>query len=154
MDEAVVTRPSNSSTPHRSADEHRIPTRAVSTPLFRTKHQTTRNERQTLLHRRSASEHRESSEDPAKAQPVAGGTVLGIHNLAIVIPQFVVSFFSFLFPFFGSLTMMLDCHRGKRDLPSRRRRRRLRSHQYIFWSKRRCVGPSIWRRLCTGESLF
>jgi len=34
-------------------------------------------------------------------RPVAGGTVLGIHNLAIVLPQFIVCHF----PLFGSLLL-------------------------------------------------
>src|ERR1700753_2756300 len=32
-------------------------------------------------------------------RPVAGGTVLGIHNLAIVLPQFIVGYFPSLNPF-------------------------------------------------------
>jgi solute carrier family 45, member 1/2/4 len=34
------------------------------------------------------------TQEPAKTQVVAGGTVLGIHNLAIVMPQFIVSYSS------------------------------------------------------------
>lgn len=30
--------------------------------------------------------------DAPDVEPVAGGTILGIHNLAIVFPQFIVSF--------------------------------------------------------------
>ena len=30
--------------------------------------------------------------DVPDAEPVAGGTILGIHNLAIVFPQFIVRF--------------------------------------------------------------
>ena len=45
------------------------------------------SERQPLLRSRSYDEvdARDSQE-----KPVAGGTVLGIHNLAIVFPQFIV----------------------------------------------------------------
>ena len=51
-------------------------------------------ERQPLLRRRSYDEvdARDSQE-----KPVAGGTVLGIHNLAIVFPQFIVTAFHHLF---------------------------------------------------------
>lgn len=30
--------------------------------------------------------------DAPNAEPAAGGTILGIHNLAIVFPQFIVSY--------------------------------------------------------------
>ena len=33
--------------------------------------------------------------DAPDANPVAGGTILGIHNLAIVFPQFIVSVLAF-----------------------------------------------------------
>ncbi|KAF5387983.1 hypothetical protein D9615_000522 [Tricholomella constricta] len=48
------------------------------------------DERQPLLRRRSFQAYEPSPEDAAVA-PMAGGTVLGIHNLAIVMPQFVVA---------------------------------------------------------------
>ncbi|KAI5123444.1 hypothetical protein M0805_006149 [Coniferiporia weirii] len=47
-------------------------------------------ERQPLVRRRSLNRIGEEGE-LADAQPVAGGTVLGIHNLAIVMPQFIVA---------------------------------------------------------------
>lgn len=46
-------------------------------------------ERQPLIRRRSLGPVDEDGE-LASPQPVAGGTVLGIHNLAIVMPQFIV----------------------------------------------------------------
>jgi solute carrier family 45 protein 1/2/4 len=48
------------------------------------------NERTTLLRRNSlrVNYEAETGETP---KPMAGGTVLGIHNLAIVFPQFIVS---------------------------------------------------------------
>lgn len=48
----------------------------------------TGGEREPLLRHQSAGETSTSVE---VAQPVAGGTVLGIHNLSIVFPQFIVS---------------------------------------------------------------
>lgn len=47
-------------------------------------------ERQPLLRRHSLGP-RDEDEELAGAKPIAGGTVLGIHNLAIVIPQFIVA---------------------------------------------------------------
>jgi len=50
------------------------------------------NERQPLIRRRSLDEYEcEPGVDEAgPVAPMAGGTVLGIHNLAIVMPQFIV----------------------------------------------------------------
>lgn len=48
-------------------------------------------ERQPLLRRRSFDEF-DARDNQTK--PIAGGTVLGIHNLAIVFPQFIVSIFA------------------------------------------------------------
>ncbi|KAK7470506.1 hypothetical protein VKT23_001932 [Stygiomarasmius scandens] len=48
------------------------------------------NERQPLLRRRSHDDL-ESSEDAPAETKIAGGTILGVHNLAIVVPQFVVA---------------------------------------------------------------
>jgi len=60
------------------------------------------NERQPLLRRRSYDGYHDTVGDAvAEPSPVAGGTVLGIHNLAIVFPQFIVS--SFL------LCLLLHC---------------------------------------------
>ncbi|KAH8105925.1 MFS general substrate transporter [Cristinia sonorae] len=60
--------------------------RTQSTPAFRPNP----NEREPLLRRRrSFDEH--NVEMTADKSPVAGGTILGIHNLAIVFPQFIVA---------------------------------------------------------------
>lgn len=58
------------------------------------------DERQPLLRRWSfhESEAIVEDEDEIAATPLAGGTVLGIHNLAIVMPQFIVALVtSFIF---------------------------------------------------------
>lgn len=47
------------------------------------------NERDPLLRRRRSFEH--GLEHPSEEEVLAGGTILGIHNLAIVFPQFIVS---------------------------------------------------------------
>lgn len=48
-------------------------------------------ERAPLLRRRSLNEHDTAREQQVTPSPtLAGGTVLGIHNLAIVAPQFIV----------------------------------------------------------------
>jgi hypothetical protein len=50
------------------------------------------NERTTLLRRNSLRVNYEADTGEVP-KPMAGGTVLGIHNLAIVFPQFVVGRF-------------------------------------------------------------
>ena len=50
------------------------------------------NERTTLLRRNSLRVNYEADTGEVP-KPMAGGTVLGIHNLAIVFPQFVVGCF-------------------------------------------------------------
>ncbi|RDB22586.1 General alpha-glucoside permease [Hypsizygus marmoreus] len=50
------------------------------------------DERQPLLRRRSFEEYAVSPEEVGgPVAPMSGGTVLGIHNLAIVLPQFIVA---------------------------------------------------------------
>jgi hypothetical protein len=49
-----------------------------------------RGEREPLLRHHSAADESTPISSVEVAQPVAGGTVLGIHNLAIVFPQFIV----------------------------------------------------------------
>jgi len=49
------------------------------------------DERQPLIRSRSYDEYDANAEDDMPETSLAGGTVLGIHNLAIVIPQFVVA---------------------------------------------------------------
>jgi solute carrier family 45, member 1/2/4 len=66
-------------------------TRTVSSPnLLRT---ALLSERQPLLTRRRSFEDQPDNEDSQKPPRVAGGTILGIHNLAIVFPQFIVSLY-------------------------------------------------------------
>jgi solute carrier family 45 protein 1/2/4 len=53
-----------------------------------------RDERQPLLRRRSFDEdydYEPPREEVISTAPIAGGTILGLHNLAIVMPQFIVS---------------------------------------------------------------
>lgn len=73
-------------TPNRRASH----TRSVSSPnLLRT---AILNEHQPLLTRRRSFED-QAENDSQKRTRVAGGTILGIHNLAIVFPQFLVSLY-------------------------------------------------------------
>jgi len=65
--------------------------RAISSPQVYTD---TPNESQPLIRRRSFEEYEAATEGSGPAVPVAGGTVLGIHNLAIVFPQFIVALVS------------------------------------------------------------
>lgn len=72
----------NGRTPH---------TRAVSSPdILRI---APLSERQPLLTRRRSFEDQADNEDAQTHTRVAGGTILGIHNLAIVFPQFLVSLY-------------------------------------------------------------
>lgn len=48
------------------------------------------DERQPLVRRRSFDEYETGAEESDSVAQMAGGTVLGIHNLAIVMPQFIV----------------------------------------------------------------
>lgn len=63
--------------------------RVASTPAYLHPGFLSDGERQPLLRARSMDDA--DILDSEAAAPVAGGTVLGIHNLAIVLPQFVVS---------------------------------------------------------------
>src|SRR5258707_6157126 len=66
-------------------------TRAASSPnLLRTD---VLSEHQPLLIPRRSFEGQADNGDAQKHPHVAGGTILGIHNLAIVFPQFLVSLF-------------------------------------------------------------
>ena len=84
----------DSPAPETTADVHTTDrpvshTRAVSSPnLIRT---ALLSERQPLLTRRRSFEDQVDNEDAQKHTHIAGGTILGIHNLAIVFPQFIVS---------------------------------------------------------------
>lgn len=71
----------------RVANRRASHTRTVSSPnLLRT---VLLSEAQPLLTRRRSFE--DQADDGQKSARVAGGTILGIHNLAIVFPQFLVS---------------------------------------------------------------
>jgi len=67
--------------------------RAVHVRNFSTpSHPPTLSERQPLIRRRSLDEYDTNPEnDIISEAPSRGGTVLGIHNLAIVLPQFIVA---------------------------------------------------------------
>ncbi|KAI0776110.1 MFS general substrate transporter [Trametes elegans] len=67
--------------------------RTLSTPAPRRNSMQEPEERTPLLRRRSFDQHDADAARP-EAEAVAGGTVLGIHNLAIVMPQFVVALVS------------------------------------------------------------
>jgi solute carrier family 45, member 1/2/4 len=61
--------------------------RTISTPVMVNRE----TEHQPLLRRRSYDEYETRGDEDAETKAsVGGGTVLGIHNLAIVLPQFIV----------------------------------------------------------------
>jgi hypothetical protein len=75
----------------RTVNRRTSHTRTASSPdLLRTD---VLSERQPLLTRRRSFEGQADNGDAQKHTHVAGGTILGIHNLAIVFPQFLVSLF-------------------------------------------------------------
>ena len=74
-------------------------------------------ERDPLLRRRRSFD--ENADVAVEADPVAGGTILGIHNLAIVFPQFIVSV-RLLYLYTTALTHFTGCCCFKRDIQSRR----------------------------------
>ena len=86
----------DSPAPERTADARTVDrpvshTRTVSSPnLLRT---ALLSERQPLLTRRRSFEDQADNEAAQRHTRVAGGTILGIHNLAIVFPQFLVSLY-------------------------------------------------------------
>ncbi|KAJ3882936.1 hypothetical protein F5051DRAFT_318700 [Lentinula edodes] len=70
-------------------DRRPLHSRTHSTPGLRNVRS---SERQPLLRRRSLEEFGNDANDESSPRtPVAGGTILGVHNLAIVMPQFVVA---------------------------------------------------------------
>lgn len=74
--------------------QHEIPRpvhiRNISTPGGRPSF--SGSERQPLLRRRSYDDFgNQPDEEETPALPLPGGTILGIHNLAIVMPQFIVA---------------------------------------------------------------
>lgn len=73
----------NSSRPRRPSSRNR----AISSPSFPSDGP---NEQQPLIRRRSFEDYEEVVEADGSTAPVTGGTILGIHNIAIVFPQFAV----------------------------------------------------------------
>ncbi|KAJ4481670.1 hypothetical protein C8J55DRAFT_454555 [Lentinula edodes] len=70
-------------------DRRPLHSRTHSTPGLRNVHS---SEHQPLLRRRSLEEFgNDANDESSRRTPVAGGTILGVHNLAIVMPQFVVA---------------------------------------------------------------
>jgi len=67
--------------------------RTRSTPAV-VRRQSDVDERAPLLRRRRSFDQDEIDAMPSEIQPLAGGTVLGIHNLAIVFPQFIIALVS------------------------------------------------------------
>ncbi|KII95051.1 hypothetical protein PLICRDRAFT_128474 [Plicaturopsis crispa FD-325 SS-3] len=68
--------------------------RSMTSPTLPHENESRPNERQPLIRRRSFDEYDGGADAEVEATPVAGGTVLGIHNLAIVFPQFIVALVS------------------------------------------------------------
>ncbi|KAF8165226.1 major facilitator superfamily domain-containing protein [Crassisporium funariophilum] len=75
--------------PSRPVPDTRRPLHArnLSTPS----HHPNSGERQPLIRRRSFDEYDINADEDVPNAPLPGGTVLGIHNLAIVMPQFIVA---------------------------------------------------------------
>jgi hypothetical protein len=98
----------------RYVDRRTSHTRAASSPnLLRT---VLLNESQPLLARRRSFEDQADNDDQ-KPTRVAGGTILGIHNLAIVFPQFLVSLYLLpSFPEPHDFRHSQDCSRIKCNL--------------------------------------
>ncbi|CDO71304.1 hypothetical protein BN946_scf184908.g61 [Trametes cinnabarina] len=67
--------------------------RTLSTPAVRRNSRQDQGERAPLLQRRRSFDQHDPHARP-EVEAVAGGTVLGIHNLAIVMPQFIVALVS------------------------------------------------------------
>jgi len=74
----------------RTANRRASHTRTVSSPNIL---RTVLSEHQPLLTRRRSFEDQADNEDVQKHTRVAGGTILGIHNLAVVFPQFLVGLY-------------------------------------------------------------
>ncbi|KAI0750774.1 MFS general substrate transporter [Daedaleopsis nitida] len=68
--------------------------RTLSTPAIRRNSRVGEGERTPLVRRRRSFD--QHNPDAAPPEDVAGGTILGIHNLAIVMPQFIVALASSL----------------------------------------------------------
>jgi solute carrier family 45, member 1/2/4 len=81
------------SAPSAGVEESRRPlhTRALSSPDDTRRDTLLSLERQPLIRRRTFDEYETGPENIVPAPPIAGGTILGIHNLAIVMPQFIIA---------------------------------------------------------------
>jgi hypothetical protein len=111
------------------------------------------SERTALLGRQLVPENDiPNSDDLTRAQPVAGGTVLGIHNLAIVFPQFIVRLLCVV-PTLWVTHLFVDRVGRKCDLQGRRRGARCGrgAREHLSGQEWRCVGPAVWgaKRICT-----
>lgn len=111
-------------------------------------HHTAPNETTALLDNETL-----ASVEPAR-RGVAGGTVLGIHNLSISFPQFIVGllcrsrFMLLLINYFN-----LGGDRVEYYFPCCRRDDRScwRYGEYLLWKEWRCLGVAIWRIYGIGE---
>ncbi|KAJ6515756.1 hypothetical protein C8R45DRAFT_217962 [Mycena sanguinolenta] len=65
--------------------------RTLSAPVVRRGSDVRPDERQPLIRRRSYDAFEANAEEVTPAARVAGGTILGVHNLAIVAPQLIVA---------------------------------------------------------------
>lgn len=74
---------------HNVAEGPRRPSRSRTMSTPSTRRQLTETE-PLLRRRRSFGEHDADVNSPEEQTALAGGTILGIHNLAIVFPQFIV----------------------------------------------------------------
>jgi hypothetical protein len=128
-------------------------TRNLSTPANpRRMSRRAMDERRPLLRRRSHDELDSALDTDNNTTALAGGTVLGIHNLAIVMPQFIVRLSA---PLVTSCILTddppLGRHSHQRHIPRCRRNtpdrgpgtRRL----HLFWTQRRGMGASLRRLL-------
>ncbi|KAI0353572.1 MFS general substrate transporter [Trametes cingulata] len=68
--------------------------RTLSTPAARRNSRPGEGEHTPLLRRRRSFDQHDANSLQPEAEAMAGGTVLGIHNLAIVMPQFIVALVS------------------------------------------------------------
>ncbi|KAI0269128.1 MFS general substrate transporter [Gloeopeniophorella convolvens] len=84
-----LDQPTPEDRPTRDTSRNTSHTRTASTPNLLGRNLL--NERQPLLTRRRSFEDQVDTGDAQKRAPVAGGTILGIHNLAIVFPQFLTA---------------------------------------------------------------
>lgn len=77
--------------PRESSARRPSHTRTQSTPAARLGPM---DERQPLIRRRRSFEEHRDLQSASETEALAGGTILGIHNLAIVFPQFIVALVS------------------------------------------------------------